>query len=302
MNKSIILKILLILLLFKYSKEDNCNFMKRNVKISFSTLKPIEDGFKYGYLEFKYFSLFSQINLNCFKNNSIILFSMVFYPNRKLILDSSFSLLVEEETNSRLRLDSQVSVQLIDLKGIDIQSSVFSSLNSNLYNLEIFFSHLNLYNNSVLYKKCLDSNSIQGPLQNVLLLTFTFSVKYSLNTCPLIFKNTRIQKLNFYGFSQIFVKNNMLGFIQEANFENLNSQIENLCVYFYNANLNKKFLNIFIFQNTQAIFLYGVLNSIESDAFKHLTKTKLWLSINNFDRLIYTNFLNQFSFLNQTFL
>lgn len=287
------MKITLILIFFKIYflsqvNSKDCNFMYSHSRIG--TCETTSNICESAVLEFKYFSHFNQFDLNCYENNSnIILTSLEFYPNWKLILDSSLKF-----TSSKINFYLYPNFKFLDLSGFDSDSSVFSTFKTESISLNIFFSELRLYKNSKLYYECQDSISIQGPLKNINSISFAFSVKYFQNTCPLIFKNTQIDNIWFYGFSEIFLKNNMLGFNLDQNFENLNSSINTFIIHLYKAKISKKLLNKFVFKNTKTINLLGILKDIEPDAFDQIPNTNLILGILNFDSIIKENILDRF--------
>lgn len=288
-----ILFILKIFFIKSILNKNHCNFMHSHTRIGYC-ISCSDNDLKWAELEIKYFSHFTQFDLSCYENDSLLLTSLEFYPNRKLILDSRLRF------STKIKYISGLSFKYVDLSGFDSDSSVFSTFKSEIIMLDIFFSQLRLFKNSILYTECKDSNSIQGPLKNVNSLAFAFSVKYFLNTCPLIFKNSQIDSLKFYGFSEIFIKNNMLGFNLDQSFENLNSNINIILVHLYKAKLRKNFLNKYVFQNTKKLVLNEILNDIEPDSFDQVSHLNLILSILNFDSLIQINIFDRFP-KNQSF-
>lgn len=119
-------------------------------------------------------------------------------------------------------------------------------------------------------KTCDNSNFIQSPFLNVYTIIFAFSVKYFSNTCPLIFKNSQINQITFYGFSQTFLKYNILEFNNKVYFQNLNSNITTVNLNLYKFNLTRNFLNKFVFSQTKLLILNGLLTDIQQGIFEDI--------------------------------
>ena len=108
---------------------------------------------------------------------------------------------------------------------------------------EIVESKLNSYiNNSLIneqmcIKESLIDNTDHGLFKNYGNLDLGYSVKYSRQTCPLIFQNSFINSLTIYGLSDSLIKYNILGFVQLN--KSINSNINSLYLTFFKAKLDK---------------------------------------------------------------
>lgn len=153
----------------------------------------------------------------------------------------------------------------MDIKGIDINGDRFKE-NLNL-NLKFYYSDLKFYENSKALTGCDRLDHSTSLFRNVSFLTFSFSVKYHLNTCALIFQNTNLLRLEFYGISQVFVKNNILGFLDN---NKSNAKIEILYFSLYRATLNKKLIGKYLFSSVKELSIIGDFIQIDANVLNKL--------------------------------
>lgn len=253
-------------------------------------------------LEFFNFNNFNQFNPACFKNLKICIFILKFLPNRKLILNNELNY---THITSSLKIGNSLKIQFVDLEGFDLANSP----KAEFVSYEFYYTNLRVLNNC--------SEDFISPFEKAFILDFAFTVKYFLNTCPILFKNSNINSIRLYGLSDSFLKRNLLGF-KSLN-QSLNSSIKSLELNFYKGGLFKSLLDIHVFNETKEIKIKGVLNEIENNLFtnffqlKYLTfelinaqslfiKSSLWLkSLHRQDEMSIIFDFDQYEFTEQDF-
>ncbi len=183
------------------------------------------------------FSNFNELNFNCTK--PINMSQLTIYPNKKIILDNSFNL-------NKLTIipnQNQVSfcIKLFNLKGFQMTNyfdpfNQIKFVNFNKYrkifyiisqsNFDFFISNNTISINDQCGYLNLTSSKYEWThflFNNFAITKFDYSIKYSKHICPLIFRNSFIYHLNLNEISSSFINRN------EFEFVNLN--VENLCVF-----------------------------------------------------------------------
>jgi hypothetical protein len=227
-------------------------------------------------------------NLNQLKfnecNEPIIVNDWGLKPNRKLILDNSLN-----SKGLMLNLISEVvGINLNNFKGFDLLSNPFKDIEYIVYKNKYDFwsidaSNFQFYINNKLINKqeCLNNNKNKN-WNNFITNSIIFSLritqysKYSMNTCPYIFKNTIIDNLFLFDLKSSFINSNKLTFLKLNQTNNdLNSKIYQVILSLYRIHFDENLFNKEIFQNTTSLDLNGILNGIQDDLFKSFNELTL---------------------------
>lgn len=269
--------------------DNNCQLFSFGIQEGYASLPgyaPVE-------INFQKFTRFNQFNLSCFSktNPAYEATKLIIRPGKKLILDSSFK--IEQTKNLKLKFSKQLTIYFVDIKGFNIQSVLFDS--NRKYSLEFYYSNFDFYLKNSLYLNCNNSDFLSF-FKNIYYLKFAFSVKYTPNICPYLFKNSSLDIIEFYGLSNTFIKKNILGFIPTS--ELLNFKLNEFYIYFYKPKLDEKLFDQNLFKFTQNIHLNGVLDQLNPNLFDKLVNLKnLELFIQNFAYFLSKNrkFFRDFS-------
>jgi hypothetical protein len=226
------------------------------------------------------FNSFESLYFNCSKpvNMSILGFK----PNKQIILDKSLNL-----KGLKIQPENEIfGVLLENFKGFEFNSNPFNNINflRNVHRIwQIKLSNFDFYyNNNALINTVCNENILEKISNenqfNGYMLILGPNLKFSLNTCPLIFWNI---SLNFICFNQIkdsFIEKNILGF-QNLNSDNLtqklNSNIFQLDIDLYHTDLNSNLLNKYIFNSIRVLDLNGQIKNIQEDSFKPFSRLQM---------------------------
>ncbi len=202
-------------------------------------------------------------------------------PNNKLILDNS----LDFKGLKLIPKNKVYNIYLSNFKGFDLLSNPFKEINflqsaMRYAKWNIHKSNLNFYINNKLLTENECSNSNQNwtnfITKNMLLeLTISSTTKYSLKTCPFIFKNTMIYYLDLSTIKSSFIESNILTFIKIKNPNDLKSNIFQTSFKFYRIYFDDSLLNEAIFKNINILDINGILSGIQNDLFKSFSKMKL---------------------------
>ncbi len=89
-----------------------------------------------------------------------------------------------------------------------------------------------------------------------------------MNTCPYVFKNSKIKTISFNQIRSSFIDSNKLTFLKINNSNDLNSDIFHVDLSLYHINLDENLLNTNIFKKTYCIDINGIINEIVPDLFE----------------------------------
>ena len=231
---------------------------------------------------------FSEINWFCI---STLLWTKIgsinFYSIKTLEIDYQLDF---NQVNLNLQ-KFNIQLNFINVKLSSFEKPIFIKLSNYSDIIQVNFFHFKL----ITPNRCssIDSKNI-GIFQSVYSVAFAFTVKYFINTCPSIFKNSHLNKLAFHGLSNSFLKVNQIDFNQSIETSYLNNSIYNLNLNFFKGTVKKKFM---IFKNVSILNLNGQIDSIENDALESLNRLQvinLDMSINlMFNGFKWTNFINK---------
>ncbi|CAF0854779.1 unnamed protein product [Brachionus calyciflorus] len=218
------------------------------------------------------FENFQQVPLNCLKENNQEVNIIEYRPKRMLVFNDLLS--IKSSTLEKINLfNFMFFFKFINIKGFEMGTTpIFLNLSKfNNLGYQLFHSNLKTLG------ECKAENG--GLFQGLKEIEFSHSVKYSPNICPFIFKNSMITELKFHGLSNSILRNNQLSFNANSNIKLMNSSIILLDLYFYKGQLDNKLL---VFENVALLNLNGMLDTIETRAFKYSTQIRrIRLNIDN---------------------
>jgi len=223
------------------------------------------------------FSRFDQLNFNC--TNPLNMSQFTIYPNKQIILDKSFDL--KKLNIIQKRNQFIFTIRLFNFKGFDIAADpfrqIFIDLKSNQFieiavhksNFDFFISNISLNDHCDL-KLFSSSSELTSFLFKEKFSIFATSIKYTKNICPLIFRNSFLNKLVLKEISSSFINKNEFEFAK-LNFKDLNSTIYNLCLFTYHIVLKDALFNKEVYKELFFLELNGPIDSIQDDLFKSFT-------------------------------
>jgi hypothetical protein len=219
-------------------------------------------------------------------------------PNKKIILDDSLNM-----TGLIIASKSRYfGLIFTNIKGIDFKSNYMLDpqlkFESGYGNEEIFLnlksSNFDFYfGNQLMDRKLCDEKYFWKVTtdkkfsywKNAFLLSeirhlfLKNTVKFSEQTCPLIFSGLILKMFAIEKLSNTFILKNILGFYYDIPPNNSSKFSRPIIIQFsatlYHIDLKKTFLNEMIFANLSFLDLYGKISSIENGLFKYLYSLKV---------------------------
>ncbi|CAF0969676.1 unnamed protein product [Brachionus calyciflorus] len=251
------IKFVLLLIFFSFSSlcAQNCTLFSKYNKIQNFDYNLLYNQFQ-RVLDLENVKNISEIIPECIEKKDRFPNTINFIPNEPIILDMrnkiEFALLLNNDSISKIRLEK--------IEAFDINNSLFRSFDLfNWIEIEFYASKLKVINKNSDICEITTINNLFKKLSSIL---FSFSVKYSKRTCPLLFSFLDIKFLTFQGLSNTFTKKNILEFI-----ENKNStffSVEALSLYIYRYTISKNLINMF---NNSNLVIIGQIDIIENDTF-----------------------------------
>lgn len=220
----------------------------------------------------KNFKNFSAINLKNQLINEIkhVDKMIIFIPTNKIsFIDDYF--LIANGQNFDLRIS--FSFLFSKIKSFGSKKSVFKTKFEDDNPIFLKFFHSDFF-----YSVECNDYQVDGIFKHVKEISFAFTVRYFPNVCPLIFKNTNLYKMEFYGISKNFLSTNHLDFDQKLDLKLINSTIQILYLNFYKGIITQKMM---IFKNTSNLKINGMIDKIEKDSFSHMKIKFITLLIDN---------------------
>ena len=233
--------------------------------------------------EFKFKESTSLINIDqkCeFEDLNLLLFRWT--SNDLLILDKAFNFTnVIRYTDFFKNLPFVVNI--MNIKGFDVNflGKKFLFNNNSPIAIYIYNSRLDFYHNKKKINSCqdfVDSNitEIESIFQqiyegNTVTNLDLINVEYKQKTCPLVFKNSRMNYMSIIELVDTFYKKSILSFSNEIDTK-LNSKITRLKLFnVVNINLDLNLIHPSVFKYTNKITIdkYS-LNTISGDIFEQL--------------------------------
>ena len=246
----------------KISLNESC-LMNAQSKIVLNTKNIVSD---YASINVYNFNKFSIFNFDCIFAEKYAL-SFNFLPNKKLVLDKSLEFTLSKTANY-----NGIGLKFLKIKAFELYSNIFYKLKKKFESIRFYYSNFKIISGDA--DSCSPSkNKDIFFFKNVLNVGFGFSVRYYRQTCPLIFSNSDVIFIEFYGLSDTFLKNNSLGFL----FLNITikNNLEKVYINSYKINLNKNLLSPEIFKNCLFLTLRGSYKYLEKDTFSNLDQLVL---------------------------
>jgi len=220
------------------------------------------------------FTSFDQLNFEC--NKPITMIALTVHPNAKIILESSFDL------NNLTIISSTPQFMIIfdNLKGFEMTADPFKKIVINFKNSKSLFIIIRNSNFNFIIKKHLLEINSQCDLnltskyewsnflfKDYSIVVFSKSNEYSKHICPLVFRNSYLQKLVLNEISSSFLTKNEFKFTF-LYFEKLNSSVFELCLVAYHIKLEAAVFNQDVYKRLILMELNGVISSIQENLFK----------------------------------
>ena len=234
----------------------------------------IGENYKSVFFNFKNFSQLNGHNCSHFYN---ITNYLEFIPNRKLLLDDSFSV---SDMFSLKQIISIDYIQILNLKGIDINIKPYINniLNSTLGTLLIFSSKFEFYSKGSLIDSSQDCNlrkfnnttrNLFNSFKEIQLINNVFPQVL----CPFIFKHSAINTLIFGGITNSLLQKNRLHFLELNETHNASdliqmNSLESIILSLYYERLDQRNLNSPLFKRLAHLTIGGVPSSIQDDLFR----------------------------------
>lgn len=192
---------------------------------------------------------------------------------------------------------TSIFLNIVNAKGFDLD--FFESTNDDskyaIDNLICVRCQFNFYKNGKLANSCKDigNSSISSIFQ------FTYfedkihmilgECEFKETLCPLVFKDSSLERLIVTGLIDSFYKKSILRFSNET-FNDLNSTVYQVELFIENVNIDSQLFHPSVFEYVTEIFLKGFVNSVDPNIFKPLTML-LFVSFEtaHFRKLIHKN-------------
>ena len=239
-------------------------------------------------------------------------------PNKKIILDDTLNMTGLKIASNNLYFGFMFS----NIKGIDFNPTSLLLKQIKFYQDFSKGIHFNFqlsdfqfyFHNELIDKKLCDQKYFYhsgtksiGYWKNTFLLaeiSFLFlkkTVKFSEQTCPLVFNSLDIKLFAIERLSCSFISKNMLGFFDLQQNDSLQfnkPSIHQFSAKLYHVDLKQAFLNEMIFENLIILDLYGQINSIQNDIFRGFYSLKMIRIHTQNAKSLLTNNNKWFEYLN----
>ncbi|RNA01854.1 hypothetical protein BpHYR1_051573, partial [Brachionus plicatilis] len=116
---------------------------------------------------------------------------------------------------------------------------------------------------------------ILKPHQIICAMTFAYSVVYSIQTCPLIFSNTSMDILEFYGITNTMLRKNPLGFANSQS-DKAVYNLKKVIFHLYHYDLTVSLLKKSLFTSSKSIWIIGQMNSIDKNIMDSLSVKEMY--------------------------
>ena len=203
--------------------------------------------------------------------------------HRDLILGKWFN--IKKMLNYGSLFKANINLNYVNLKGfeLDIVDNNFNQGEKNLrtdyfYYFNCIKCTIAFYSDDRQIKTCKEITNttrimtlfqFSYPAEWIILTFYDSQFKTSL--CPLLFKNSLLDRLIFVNLIDTFYKRNVLTF-ENGIFDDLKSTIPVLEIKGENINIDFNLLNPFVFQATKEIHLYGKVNNIDGRSLNELKR------------------------------
>ena len=219
----------------------------------------------------KNFENFSIINLgNELINTKIIQPSIFFIPKNKMNLTNDFLLMADGKS---FNLSLSFLLVFSKIKSFGSKESIFKKISQGHNLIDLQFYHSIFF-----YSVECNDKQVDGIFKHVQRIDFAFSVRYLPNVCPLVFKNSNLESIQFYGLSKNFLSTNHLDFDQKIDLRLINSTIYSLYLNLYKGIITRKMM---IFKNTSVLRINGIIDKIERYSFLEMKLKLIGFFIDN---------------------
>ncbi|CAF0803782.1 unnamed protein product [Brachionus calyciflorus] len=227
----------------------------------------------------------NEVHFECldYCESNVTIFSITLYLDKKLVYNNNLNLGLHSNFYSK----KIIFFILSNAKAIDLSLDLFA-LSNNSIQLQYSYSDIKFWTNNSIECSFKQLNESFPIFKKVTYLIFAESCVYTLNTCPLMFKDINVESLLFKGLSFTFIKTNLLSFkTLSENQENLiNSTIMNLQIMVYKLNIDNSLFSKNLITRLEYLGIYGVVKSFDKFTFLNLEYLKkLTIYANEFSGL-----------------
>lgn len=219
---------------------------------------------------FSKFKDFDDLILECNQTYDITEFVSM-WPKNQLLIDKQFHL---EKILNFSQIDSIIHFNLVNLKGIDINSKPFRSA-SNILN--IYLSRLDIYYDTILLEQesCnLKSFRMTNNFAQFFTSIFIQNTFYPKTWCPYFFKNFNLSQLILYDITNSFLIKNRLSFFKLNSSEIYLKYFIDLKLILHYEIFDENILNLNLFARIKFLGLKGILNGVQVSLFKEFQKLR----------------------------
>ena len=238
-----------------------------------------------------------QCRNNGIKGHEIILFQWPRSVKKQIILDTNFGL-----SNVIRYMDyfsGKYDIYLINVRGIEINlsennKSLVKENKGKIISIMCIACKLEFYTKGKLIKSCRDISESNSTIESIFQINYDAILiqnnQYSIDLCPLVFKNAYIGIVAFIGLADTFYKRNTFKFTTDM-FSDLNSSIYLLELpKVENIKLDLTILNPSVFSRLHRINILESIKSIDKSIFSMLASLKeISISPMYFRKLIHEN-------------
>jgi hypothetical protein len=225
---------------------------------------------------FQNFKTFTELYMDCNQTYNAHSSVVQFRPNRKILIDETFSL---TKLINSVHLYNVHTLVMFNIKGIDLNSRVIES--THLNNLALVYSLFSVYTNSTQVNEC-NAKGSRNFISSFKSIYFRQTI-YSKSICPLIFNQSSLELVYFTDITNSYLIKNKLKFDNSSQKVTINT----LKTVYFELNYERLTLDNFdvnLFKYTQSLFLVGILESIDTDLFSYFKNLKIIdFKINNLD-------------------
>ena len=269
----------------KSDKDVNCTFLS-NKHFAYSKLSSSSDNKT---VLIQNFDSFDELNFaDCKKLVNLRVLFLI--PNNPFLIDNSLNLFDLMYSLNYEYFYKKIS--FFKVKGFNYKHYKQFTANYNAHEIAIENGKFEFYINGTKITKelCKTENfnskfDLFGPI-----LILNVDAGFEKNTCPLVFKNTKLNRLSLSQISNSLILKNQLEFIDINQIELYNKNLYYLNLGLAYESLTSKLLNKYAFKYINNIVIWGIVDSIETELFKNFKYLKLLcLNVQNLRKLLENN-------------
>ena len=217
----------------------------------------------------------------------------IFIPNEKILLDNTIDF---KKLTSTISLIDRMELFLYNINGFNFKSAITKyNLTKTSYAVSNGYFDFYLFGKRITSDLC-DASNFKRDMSffgSLFYLNVIRNVRYSTQTCPFGFINSKIAYLLLGEISNSLIYKNRLEFIQLNNTNgfglyNKNFSVLGLkCAY---ENITLKLIDKNVFKYMNQLKIYGIITDLERDLFKHFEYLRaLHINIENLVRTLSLN-------------